>query len=227
MPTKICTKCQSELPLDRFHSNGGGALRPYCKDCDKKDKKKRYDANPEKPIAYSREYRKNHLDHCRARDRAYNLARKEQQKNYHKVYRKKYNLTHREQINKYSSEWQRKHPENKKPTDLRRRARKQNLPNAFKQKDWTGCMNYWHGTCAYCGHQAGLFKETKITADHFIPIASIECPGTIPKNILPACRSCNSSKNNKNPIEWLVNKFGKRKANQILAQIKAYFDQLA
>ncbi len=36
METKICTKCNRELPLTDFYSRGNGKYRSECKDCHKK-----------------------------------------------------------------------------------------------------------------------------------------------------------------------------------------------
>jgi 5-methylcytosine-specific restriction endonuclease McrA len=49
--------------------------------------------------------------------------------------------------------------------------------------------------CAYCG-----CRPEKLTQDHFLPVAygGPHCLG----NIVPACGSCNSSKNDSDPLEW-------------------------
>jgi hypothetical protein len=68
-----------------------------------------------------------------------------------------------------------------------------------------------------------------MAADHWIPLASPDCPGSIPTNIVPLCHGeggCNNSKGKHNPVEWLDRRFGKRKAKQVLARILAYFDTL-
>jgi 5-methylcytosine-specific restriction endonuclease McrA len=50
-------------------------------------------------------------------------------------------------------------------------------------------------SCLYCGRQAE-------SADHFNPITrgGLNCV----ENLVPACKSCNSSKNNREPIEFLI-----------------------
>lgn len=113
----------------------------------------------------------------------------------------------------------------------RRRARKHALPDNFTTADWEHCLDYWNGRCVYCGQSAGLWHV--IAADHFIPLVNPDCPGTVPSNIVPACHTlkngeggCNNSKQGRNPEIWLVEKFGKRKANQILYRIREYFVSL-
>lgn len=77
----------------------------------------------------------------------------------------------------------------------RRRSIKNNLSNNFTTKQWKECKDYFNNSCAYCG------REMKnLTQDHFIPVSK---GGTYSKeNIIPACRSCNCKKHNKNFYEW-------------------------
>lgn len=108
-----------------------------------------------------------------------------------------------------------------------RRARILNLPNEFTTEDWQRALDYFGGCCAVCGRPPGLWH--RLAMDHWIPITSPDCPGTIASNIIPLCHGdngCNNSKNNHDPSKWLVKKVGKQKANQILKRIQDYFDSL-
>lgn len=108
----------------------------------------------------------------------------------------------------------------------RRRARKRNLPDNFTSSDWQRALHYFKGCCAACQRPMnGLFHAPH--ADHWIPLSSPECPGTIPENMIPLCGGtdgCNQSKNAKDAAEWLAAKFGPRKAVEILTRIEAYFE---
>lgn len=109
----------------------------------------------------------------------------------------------------------------------RRRAKKNNLPSGYRRKDWQNALIYFDGCCAVCGRPAGLWHT--LAADHWIPISSPDCPGTVPTNIVPLCHGldgCNNSKSNREPVEWLLSKFGKQKTDTILKNIQAYFDSL-
>jgi len=116
-------------------------------------------------------------------------------------------------------------PEKVRENVRRRRSRKHSLPHTFTVETWEACLNYFHGCCAYCGAQRDFWSP--LHQDHYIPLTTPDCPGTIPTNIVPACRTCNSSKKDANPLEWLTRKFGKRQAKVIAARIQAYFDSLA
>lgn len=120
------------------------------------------------------------------------------------------------------------HPHVQHVHNARREARIKSLPIAFDHSEWQRALEYFNGCCAVCGRQLNdLFGEHTAAADHWIPLASSDCPGTIPTNIVPLCHGvggCNNSKSNTQPYEWLVSKFGKRKAAEINARIQAYFD---
>lgn len=129
--------------------------------------------------------------------------------------------------------WQAANPErfmsNVHASVHRRMARKRELPARFNIKDWRRCLDYWNGCCAYCGNPPGLWHVMAI--EHFVPLSNPNCPGTIPENILPACHAkkggsggCNNTKIGRDTEQWLIEKFGKRKAQKILARIHVYFD---
>ncbi len=105
----------------------------------------------------------------------------------------------------------------------RKRAEKYKLNADLTIAEWEYALVHFNFCCAYCGSQQGLWNP--ITADHFIPLADSLCPGTTRRNMLPACRTCNSSKNDQSPVEWVQKRFG-RKARRILARINAYFASL-
>jgi hypothetical protein len=112
-------------------------------------------------------------------------------------------------------------------SQTRRRARVLNLPDTFMIDDWRYALEYFNGCCAVCGRQLNdLFGEHYAAADHWIPISSPNCPGTIPENMVPLCHGvdgCNNAKSATEPYEWLIRRFGKRKAGQINTRIQAFF----
>lgn len=107
----------------------------------------------------------------------------------------------------------------------RRRARLLNLDDTFTLQDWHAALDYFDDCCAACGRPIGFWHT--LAKDHWIPLTSPDCPGTIPTNIIPLCHGidgCNNSKGNKAPKQWLIERFGKRKAAKILARVRAYFE---
>lgn len=60
--------------------------------------------------------------------------------------------------------------------------------------DWENCKKHFDFKCAYCG------LEKKLAQEHFFPL--FKGGEYTPKNIVPACSSCNSSKGTKDFFEW-------------------------
>ena len=116
----------------------------------------------------------------------------------------------------------------------RRRAREYELPDSFTNSDWERALAYFGNKCAVCGRSADFW--TVLAADHWYPLSRENSLGTIPANMIPLCHtrpkapagnpSCNTSKSNKMPDEWLIAQFGKRKAKQIMKRIESYFESL-
>lgn len=100
----------------------------------------------------------------------------------------------------------------------------------FTTQEWKRALRYFNGCCAVCGRQGkDLFGVIKIAADHWIPLNSPNCPGTVATNILPLCHGlggCNNKKRDVLPEQWLIEQFGKRKAGQIIQRIEGYFTWL-
>lgn len=114
-----------------------------------------------------------------------------------------------------------------KINDHRRRTRVRALPVAFTSQDWQHALSYFHSICAYCGNGPSMFDVNwSLHLEHYIPLTSQCCPGTIPTNVVPACQWCNLSKSNHDALEWLTERYGKRKAQQINARIQTYFASL-
>lgn len=135
-----------------------------------------------------------------------------------------------------SKKWRQDHPEryalSMRVCGARRRSRRQKLPDSFTNADWRRALEYFHHCCAVCGRQLkDLFDTHTAAADHWIPLSyDGENPGTVPTNIVPLCHGengCNNSKTNKLPDEWLIQRFGKRKAKQVMKRVQEYFEWVA
>ncbi len=105
-----------------------------------------------------------------------------------------------------------------------RRTRKLNFPATFTPEERAFMLNYWQHSCAVCGNQEGFF--CKLADDHWIPLASPDCPGTVAENMLPMCHGpggCNNLKNKSNPETWLISRYGRIPAQRILRAVATYF----
>lgn len=79
--------------------------------------------------------------------------------------------------------------------EQKRKALKKSLPHNLTAEQWKAIKKEFNNQCCYCGK-----KDKKLTQEHFIPLTK-GGEYTI-NNIIPACKSCNSSKNNKDFFDW-------------------------
>jgi len=162
--------------------------------------------NPEKTRAQKRRYYERHKEHIKAKSSRW----------YYNQDPADINRKARERRRR----WRLNNPDTRQVSYIKRRARKRELPAQFTQADWQRALEYFEYRCAYCYD----FPEegTVLEADHFIPLRSRKCPGTVPENMIPACRSCNRSKSKKSPKKWLEQRFSPLYALIIIGRIQDY-----
>jgi hypothetical protein len=81
--------------------------------------------------------------------------------------------------------------------EARRRARKHDLPDTLTFEELDEIVRRFNGKCAIC-------DEAYEHLDHFIPISSGH-GGTVKENMVPLCKSHNTSKHARNPFMWADN----------------------
>jgi hypothetical protein len=69
-------------------------------------------------------------------------------------------------------------------------------------QQWRELKECFDNRCAYC------LRQTALTQDHFEPLSKGGLHDI--ENIIPCCRSCNSSKTNKSYVVWLAARQGRR-----------------
>lgn len=131
----------------------------------------------------------------------------------------------------------RRHPERvgaiQRAATQKRRTAKINLPVLWNAVLENEMRLYWDNKCAVCGQSANFWII--IASDHWIPLSdkSADNPGTVPWNMIPLCHSkkgangfgsCNLSKRNNHPSEWLFLHCGHRVGEKILQKINTYFE---
>lgn len=78
-------------------------------------------------------------------------------------------------------------------------AKKRGQKPTLTYLEWLETLNYFNNECAYCGK-----SNVELTQDHLIPASR---GGEYKKgNIIPCCKSCNSSKYNKDFLFWYVSR---------------------
>jgi len=183
---RICYKCERELPITReffyYKWKGKKYLQAMCIKCTKVYIKIRRARNLKNNPNFDKE---NHQKYKEQRNK-YFLERYYTNKQYFVEQRKKWLETENgKKIAKF----------HKIKDDRRRRNLAKKLIKDLTFKEWQNSIEYFENRCAYCGKEL-----IKITADHFIPLT--KGGGLTKSNILPICVSCNSSKKNKNFMEW-------------------------
>lgn len=231
IPEKRCNKCKNFYPptheywyKSKYQSSG---LSTYCKTCERARSRDYHHRNPEKVKAAKKDWiEKNRDKHLAIKKRHYFKYHDK-----HMARMDKYYEEHSQDFIDRVKQWREDNPEKYAIQSAvqfnKRRARKQALPDTFTNDDWLHALEYFGNCCAVCGRPKGLWH--KLSADHWIPITSPNCTGTIPSNIVPLCHGidgCNNKKNKQHPDEWLIKTFGKRKAKKIAKRIQDYFSSL-
>jgi len=163
--------------------------------CDYRDNRERIDIavrryvenNPEKVLAAGRRYRDENRERIYARQKRWQDENLEHHKNYQRAYHKRYALDNAEK---------------RQLNTANRYARKRNNGGGalkISERDWSRMLLIYQHRCAYCGGGAGETLEL----EHVIPLArggrhSIG-------NVVPACRRCNATKNDRLLVEWRNN----------------------
>ena len=228
---KRCTKCGEHKSRDQFsrHSRSSDGLQSVCKDCNRKYRQTNAAHRREYQLAYNqanaaaiqerkRIYRQENAEWIREYERNRRIVNAEQLHEYIRKYRQVNSTRIRELVGKYRQTLKGKAVE--RTHGQRRRARIQSLPASFTTADWQIALNHFGNACAVCGQGLMFYSH----GDHWIPLASPDCPGTVPHNMVPLCSTCNLSKRDKPPADWLTERFGKRKGRAILMRVEAFLN---
>jgi hypothetical protein len=236
---KRCFDCKIFKTLDCFSKDKsrGSGVCPRCKAC----QRQRYNERRTPILENKRRYYNEHRDQLLERQHVYDTANREQKRCRDAEYRglnrerrrirdRRYYRQNRQTILAKKKLYTRKHPEKQRIYKQKREARKRSYPDTLTHSEWLKAVEWFHGCCAVCGRQAqDLFSTHTLAADHWIPLSSPDCPGTVAGNIVPLCHGengCNNSKQDKVAEIWLVERYGKHKSAQILTRIQQYFDSL-
>jgi len=95
----------------------------------------------------------------------------------------------------YHKQWQKteKGKANSQRGQTLRRTREKNIINTLTSQEWLDILEENNYRCVYCGVEFNC--ENLPTKDHITPLS--KGGDNVKENIVPACRSCNSKKNNK------------------------------
>ncbi len=202
---------------DKIRQN---SRRYYAENTDKarESRQRYYERNRDLQLEYHRQYREANREWRLEKKRLYYAANREADLARSRNYRE----NHLENIRHYHRLYRAQNAD--KITDWvgRRKERKRALPHTLTLMEWENALAYWDGKCAYCG-----ITPEELTMDHYVPLRHPDCSGTVVSNVLPACRSCNSSKKYADAFHWMVRMFGLEKAEATHTRILQYFSLLS
>jgi len=144
------------------------------------------DENREFVTDYNRKYYKNNKKVMDGHSKQYYQANEE------KI--KQYNLDNKTTINQQRRNLHKKNPHINVINCQNRRAKKMALTATLTSNQWNSIRLTFNNKCAYCG------KELPLAQEHFLPLS--KGGEYTHNNIIPSCKSCNSSKGNKDFFEW-------------------------
>lgn len=239
--SSYCKKCEKEISR-QYRANNKEKVKEYNKEYNKinkeelKIKQKAYRTiNKEKISKYEKQYRETYIVNNKHKIL-------ENKKIYYEINKDKLKIKSREYYNQNKDkeefkfkrlEYIRKYYEENKDKEMLRhskynkqnrtksnirtqlyRAKKNKLANTLTIEQWEHIKLHFNNRCAYCG------KELPLAQEHFIPLSK-GGEYTV-NNIIPVCKICNSSKNNKDFFEWYPNKqyYSKEREEFILKHLE-------
>lgn len=181
--TKVCTRCHQSLPLAAFHKckSHADGFEYACQACLEAKRQESFERYAARRHAYYLANRGTILKQSRAWGVANRTARYAA-----------------------SRKWIKAHPDAPTLAVNRRRARLMNAPATLTQEEWQDILATFNGHCAYCLLPFSAVRSP--TMDHIKPI--IHGGGHTAENVIPACRSCNSSKHTMSLLEFAAYRWG-------------------
>ena len=164
-----------------------GAHVSYCKNCYNEYKRNWYLAHREQEISRCAEYNKNNPHVPAASMRRYRKKNPEKSKEYTNTWRSE----NKDRVYIYGT----------KKTAKRRLAINATI-DKITAAEWRKIKLLHMNKCAYC-----LMEFKNLTMDHIVPL--VKGGSHNKNNIVPACKSCNSSKQARDQLEFVRSKFGR------------------
>lgn len=209
----------SNLPCKRGHTSGRSLRDNKCIECRRIHAREHYARNSKEINAKNRKWALAHpekmKEHHRAWDKRNPGHSTEWQRANHAQYRKlwkKWADKNREKLNEahrqyrknnpekgaaYGRKWREKNRDASRALVRNRRARLASADGTHSASDIKNIFKSQFGKCAYCRE---LFRQSNYTCDHIIPIS--KGGSNDRRNLQLLCGSCNSRKNDADPIEY-------------------------
>jgi 5-methylcytosine-specific restriction endonuclease McrA len=210
-----CKECAAEYATARYAVKSEEILAKAAADYAANPEKfkainaRNYAKNPEKKLAQNKAWKENNKERVREENRKWRENNRDKERERQALQYKenkedidtknrKWAKEHPEEIRKMQLRYNRKHPEKVSAHNASRRARKLGAKICDLTDDqWADILELYNGHCAYC-----MCTDKPLTQDHII---ALDRGGNhTASNVVPACKSCNSSKGTKSVVEWVA-----------------------
>lgn len=180
---KPCKKCGTS----DWYSNSN------CKQCSSVYRQQQYAKDKEKEDKRSRQYRADNrekVSQYKRQHRGANSGKRGSTNSRNpREYIREWRKANPERARENARKWEKNNREKVNAKKHRRRTRKTQAGGSYTADEWKSLCKQYNGRCAACG------KDTKLTADHIIPVSKGGSSDI--SNIQPLCVQCNSSKRDK------------------------------
>ena len=178
---KVCPDCKRILVANKINfykkKDGKWGLSKICKKCEKK-------------------YKEEHKEEIKECKKQWYEKHREERSNY----KKQWYEDNKKEVSEYNKQYYKENPHISFNNTQKRRLREENQGEGITKEQWLEMMEFFDWKCAYSGEYIGRKENRSI--DHIIPL-SLGGENEI-WNLVPMLRNLNSSKNNKNMIEWYM-----------------------
>lgn len=220
---KKCSKCGKEYPLTAeyftMRAKNKDGFHGQCKGCVEEYNKQYRGKNKEYYREHNKQYYKENEEDIKKYKQKYNKQYYEENKETRSEYDKQYYEENKKRIAEYYKQYRKENRGIYNLSNQKYKTRKNKLLNTLTIKQWTTIKNYFNNRCAYCGmvekEHIKTFGE-QLHQEHFIPLS--KGGEYTHNNIIPACKSCNSSKNSMDFFEWYPSNvhYSKEREDKIL-----------
>ena len=225
---KKCSDCGRILPetTDYFVSNYNKNRNRYyykchCRECGKVRSKEWRENNTDKYKNYysehnktaqakesNKRYKEAHREVIKERKKEYRQKNPDKIKAYDKQRRenpetvehinamtRRWRANNKEGVSAYNSQYAKGNKDYFRAAAQKRRNAKKRTESTLTAPEWERAKQHFNYCCAYCGK-----KTAHLEQEHLIPLSKGGAYAAY--NILPACKSCNSKKHDKEFSEW-------------------------
>jgi len=202
-------KEEIKLYMKKYREDNKAELCEY----NKRHCKQYYLENKESLLEKGKLYYEENKEHILSKAKQYQEFNKESINIQKHAYSLKHYIDDKETISARNSEWKKANRDKCNITQHKRRKMFKTTASTLSISQWENVKRIFENKCAYCG------KEIFLTMEHFVP--NNKGGEYTLNNIIPACKSCNCSKQDFDFFEWYPTQkcYSKAREDKILKHL--------